>query len=63
MNQVKHYEQLTIEAAITKSYEIAVNALTLHPLIADEDLAKKIIDGYSTAHGEYYPKLVRRSDH
>jgi 6-phospho-beta-glucosidase len=63
MNQVKHYEQLTIDAAITKSYDTAVSALTLHPLIADEDLAKKIIDGYSIAHGEYYPKLVKRSVH
>ncbi len=59
MNQVKHYEQMTIEAAVSKSYEIAVSALTLHPLIADEDLAKKIIDDYSIAHGEYYPKLVK----
>lgn len=59
MNQVKNYEQLTIEAAVKSSYKDAVSALTFHPLIADHELAKRLVDCYGMAHGDYYPKLIK----
>lgn len=58
MNQVKCYEKMTIDAAINDSYSKAVSSLTFHPLIADEVLARNILDQYVAKHGNYYPKLV-----
>jgi 6-phospho-beta-glucosidase len=57
MKQVKSYEQLTIQAAVEGSYEKALHALTIHPLVADETLAEKILNEYIQAHGVNFPKL------
>jgi 6-phospho-beta-glucosidase len=57
MKQIKAYELLTIEAALEGSYKKAVAALTIHPLVSDYNLSKKIVDGYLKNHGEYFPKL------
>jgi 6-phospho-beta-glucosidase len=57
MKIVKSYERLTIEAAVAGSYEKALHALTIHPLVADEELAEKILNGYIQAHGNNFPKL------
>lgn len=57
MKQIKAYELLTIEAALEGSSKKAVAALTIHPLVSDYNLSKKIVDGYMKNHGEYFPKL------
>ncbi len=57
MKLVKSYERLTIEAAVEGNYEKAIHALTIHPLVADESLAEKILGGYMEAHGDNFPKL------
>ncbi len=57
MKQVKAYERLTIEAAVEGSYEKALLALTIHPLVRDSVTAKKILDGYIEKLGPYYPPL------
>ena len=57
MKQIKAYELLTIEAALEGSYKKAVAALTIHPLVGDYALSRKIVDGYLKNHGEYFPKL------
>jgi 6-phospho-beta-glucosidase len=57
IHQVKHYEHLTIEAAIEKSYSKALLALTLHPLVRDFSTAKSILDEYITLHHSYFPTL------
>jgi 6-phospho-beta-glucosidase len=57
MKIVKSYERLTIDAAVTGSFEKALHALTIHPLVADEELAEKILNSYIRAHGENFPKL------
>lgn len=54
---VKHYEHLTIEAVIEKSYQKALQALTLHPLIQDYLVAKAILDEYISKHQQYFPVL------
>ena len=41
---VKAYEELTVEAATTGNKGIAIQALTLHPLIPSADKAKEILD-------------------
>jgi 6-phospho-beta-glucosidase len=58
MKTIKAYEQMTVEAAIECSYSKALQALTIHPLVQDRQLAKKVLDGYLAAHGDYFPKLA-----
>jgi 6-phospho-beta-glucosidase len=57
MKQIKAFEKLTIEAALEGSYTKAVMALTIHPLVGDFDIAKKILAGYINQHGTYFPPL------
>ena len=57
MQQVKAYEQLTIQAAVEGSYNLAIQALTVHPLVRDVDSAKAILDGYIQGHGAIFPVL------
>ncbi|HEX9090843.1 MAG TPA: hypothetical protein VF831_05105, partial [Anaerolineales bacterium] len=57
MKEVKHYEHLTIEAAIGRSYQSARLALTIHPLVRDFTLARKILDEYIIRHKGYFPIL------
>ncbi len=57
MKTIKAYEYLTIAAAVERSYTHALQALTIHPLVQDHKLAKKVLDGYLAMHGDYFPKL------
>jgi 6-phospho-beta-glucosidase len=57
MQQVKHYEHLTIDAVVEKSYQKALQALALHPLVRDFSIAKSILDEYITLHHNYFPVL------
>jgi 6-phospho-beta-glucosidase len=54
---VKAFEQLTIQAALENSYEAALHALTIHPLVQDVGLARRILDGYITEHAGIFPAL------
>jgi 6-phospho-beta-glucosidase len=51
MQQVKAYEELAVEAAVTRSRRTSVMALTNHPLVADADLASALIDEVASVHG------------
>ncbi len=57
MKQVKEFERLTIAAATQASYNQALLALTLHPLVGDFIMAKTILDEYIRRHGTFFPKL------
>ena len=46
MKTIKRYEKLTVEAVRKKSKEAAVEALTIHPLVADYGLAVKLVEAY-----------------
>jgi 6-phospho-beta-glucosidase len=50
---LKQYERLTVEAAVTGSYDAALRALIAHPLVGSYGLAKGILDDYLSAHAEY----------
>ncbi|NMP22944.1 6-phospho-beta-glucosidase [Sulfobacillus harzensis] len=41
---VKAYEELTIEAAVRGDYGLALEALTLHPLVTSGDTAREMLD-------------------
>lgn len=56
--RVKAYEQLTIQAAVEGSDEKAIEALVLHPLVADEKIATAIVKDLKTAFGKDYLKGI-----
>jgi 6-phospho-beta-glucosidase len=58
IQQVKAYEQLTIQAALEGSYNLAVEALIVHPLVRDASAARQILDGYIQRHGQNFPPLL-----
>lgn len=51
MRLIKMYEKLTIDAIENRSKDIAIEALTLHPLINSYSLAKRLVDKYDLAYG------------
>jgi 6-phospho-beta-glucosidase len=57
MKQVKAYERLTIEAALTGSYRAALAALSLHPLVPTHAQACGILDAYIQQHAGLFPVL------
>jgi len=52
--RVKAYEQLTIAAAVEGSTEKAIQALTIHPLVADEKLAATLVTNFNKEFGEEF---------
>jgi 6-phospho-beta-glucosidase len=57
MKQVKTYEKLTIQAAVEKSYQKALLALTLHPLVMDSLISEKILNDFIQKHSKTFPAL------
>jgi 6-phospho-beta-glucosidase len=57
VQSVKQYERYTVSAAVTGSYDDALMALTIHPLVCSHSLAKKILDDYLDQHKHYLPQF------
>ncbi len=53
MQLMAAYEKLTVEAAIEGSYEKALKALNMNPLVPSLEIAEKILDEYMEAHGDF----------
>lgn len=58
IKQVKEYERLTVQAAVEGSYDLALKALSLHPLVPSMSAARSILDDYRQQHGAYFPALA-----
>ncbi len=56
--RIKAYEQLTIQAAVEGSTEKAIEALVLHPLVADEKIAASIVSDFKKAFGPDFLKGI-----
>ena len=52
IESVKEVERLTIQAALTRSRELALKALALHPLVPSVNVARRILDAYSGRQAE-----------
>lgn len=50
MQTVKLYERLAAQAILTRSRALAVEALTVHPLIGSYPLAEKLVDAFLRTH-------------
>ena len=49
---IKEVERLTIRAAVTRSRDLAVKALALHPLVPSVNVARRIFDAYAGRQAE-----------
>jgi 6-phospho-beta-glucosidase len=58
IKQIKAFEIIAVEAAITGNYYKALLAMTINPLVPSDTLAKKILDEMLEAHKKYLPKFV-----
>jgi 6-phospho-beta-glucosidase len=52
ITSIKEVERMTIDAALTHSRELAVEALALHPLVPSVTVARRILDAYATRRPE-----------
>lgn len=57
LQNVKAYEELTVEAAVTGDKGVALQALTLHPLIPSSGRAKDILDEMLEVNKPYLPQF------
>jgi 6-phospho-beta-glucosidase len=55
---VKSYEQLTVEAGVHGSREMALLALANHPLVPNVDLAEALLKALIEANREYLPQFA-----
>ncbi|RHW35747.1 6-phospho-beta-glucosidase [Neobacillus notoginsengisoli] len=55
---VKAYEELAVEAGVTGNYQIALQALAIHPLVGSVNLAKAILDDIIEENKSFLPQLV-----
>lgn len=59
IQQIKSFEILTVEAAVTGDYDKALLAMTINPLVHSDTVAKKILDEMLEAHKKYLPQFFR----
>ena len=57
VQQIKSFERVAAEAAVTGNRELAILALTINPLVASDTKAKQIVDEMLEAHQKYLPQF------
>ncbi|QIZ07811.1 6-phospho-beta-glucosidase [Priestia megaterium] len=57
VQQMKSFERVAIEAAISGDYATALLAMTINPLVPSDRVAKVILDEMLEAHKEYLPQF------
>ncbi len=57
LQNVKAYEQLTIDAAVNGDYDCALQALAIHPLVGSATVAKQILDDILAENRPYLPQF------
>ena len=59
LQSMKAMEELTIEAAITGSYDKALQAFTANPIVTSGTKAKELLDEMLEAHKEFLPRFFK----
>lgn len=59
LQQVKAYEELTIQAAVSGDRGKALQALVANPLVPSAAVARPLLDDLLEAHAEYLPQFAR----
>ena len=57
VSQIKSFEKLVAKAAITGDYNLALQAMTINPLVPSDDMAKILLDELLVAHKKYLPNF------
>ncbi|CUH95562.1 putative 6-phospho-beta-glucosidase [Propionispora sp. 2/2-37] len=57
VQQIKSFERITIDAAVTGDYNLALLALTINPLVASDKSAKLLLDEMLEANRTYLPQF------
>lgn len=60
VQQIKSFERVASEAAVTGSYEKALLAMTINPLVPSDEVAKAVLDEMLAAHQEYLPQFFAK---
>lgn len=60
VQQIKSFEQVAVEAAVTGDYRTALLAMTINPLVPSDTVAKQIFDEMLEAHKEYLPQFFKK---
>ncbi|WP_243296272.1 6-phospho-beta-glucosidase [Bacillus litorisediminis] len=57
VQQIKSFERVAAEAAVTGDYHTALLAMTINPLVPSDTIAKQILDEMLEAHKDYLPQF------
>lgn len=57
VQQIKSFERVAAEAAVTGDYQTALLAMTINPLVPSDTIAKQILDEMLEAHKEHLPQF------
>lgn len=57
VQQIKSFEVISEEAAVTGDYNTALLAMTINPLVPSDKIAKQLLDEMLEAHKEYLPQF------
>ncbi|SNZ02410.1 6-phospho-beta-glucosidase [Terribacillus aidingensis] len=60
VQQIKSFERVGAEAAVTGDYNTALLAMTINPLVPSDETAKKIMDEMLEAHKEHLPQFFNK---
>ena len=60
VQQIKSFERVAAEAAVTGDYDKAILALTINPLSPSDTVAKEIVDEMLEAHKEHLPQFFNK---
>ncbi|AOM84348.1 6-phospho-beta-glucosidase [Salisediminibacterium beveridgei] len=58
--QIKSFERIGAEAAVTGNYDTALLAMTINPLVPSDKVAKVILDEMLEAHQEHLPQFFSK---
>ena len=57
VQEIKNFEKLVIEAAVTGDYHTALMAMSKNPLVPSDKMAKILLDELLVAHKDYLPQF------
>ncbi|MBO0959893.1 6-phospho-beta-glucosidase [Neobacillus sp. MM2021_6] len=60
VQQIKSFERVAIEAAVTGDYGTALLAMTINPLVSNDRVGKLILDEMLEAHKDYLPQFFKK---
>jgi 6-phospho-beta-glucosidase len=59
VQQIKSFERVAAEAAVTGNYDTALLAMTINPLVPSDKVGKVILDEMLAAHKEHLPQFFQ----